>query len=323
MPKNPSTVADAPILKTKRYNQKTKNNVMYVVFLAPAVFCFVMVFLYPTIRTIIMSFFQVEAVTEPVSNWTFFGFGNYKKIFTTPLFLQSLKNIGRIWLIGGLGTMFLSLVFAVALTSGMKGVKFYRSVIYLPNVVSAVAMGTMWINYVYNTDYGLFHDIFKFFGATRLSQTLWTGPSMIFWSMLIAYCFGMVGYHMLIFMSGIEQIPKDYYEAAQIEGANVFQRFGHITLPFLRGCIRTNLVMWTVFTVGFFVWGQLFSPVNLSNGTVAPMNYMYELVFGSSSSAASVRNSGAGAAIGVVMMLIVVITFFLTNFIVKNDDVEL
>jgi multiple sugar transport system permease protein len=75
--------------------------------------------------------------------------------------------------------------------------------------------------------------------------------------------------------------------------------------------------------VGFFVWGQLFSPVNLSNDTVAPMNYMYELVFGSSSSAATARDSGAGAAIAVILMLIVVAVFLATNFIVKNDDAEL
>jgi len=140
--------------------------------------------------------------------------------------------------------------------------------------------------------------------------------------MMVAYCFGMVGYHMLIFISGIDQIPKDYHEAAVIEGANVFQRFIHITLPFLKGCIRTNVVMWTVFTVAFFVWGQLFSPVNLSNATVAPLNYMYELVFGSSSTALTVRDSGSGAAIGVIMMLIVLIVFGLTNFLIKNDDIE-
>jgi multiple sugar transport system permease protein len=141
--------------------------------------------------------------------------------------------------------------------------------------------------------------------------------------MLAAYCFGMVGYHMLIFMSVIEQIPKDYFEAAYLEGANVFQRFFYVTLPNVRGVLRTNLVMWTVFTVGFFVWGQLFSPVNLSNDTVAPMNYMYELVFGSSSSTAAARDSGAGAAIGVILMLMVVAVFLATNFIVKNDDAEL
>jgi len=296
---------------------------MIITFLTPALICYVMVFLYPSIRTTIMSFFAVEGVTDAVSTWRFTGFGNYIKLFKTPIFIQSMANIMKIWIVGGLGVMLVALFFAVALTNGMKGIKFLRSVIYLPNVVSAIAMGTMWISFVYNSDYGLLHNIFKTIGLEQLSQTLWTGPEKLFWSMLVAYSFGMVGYHMLIFMASIEQIPKDYKEAALIEGANVFQRFFRITIPFLKGCFRTNIVMWTVFTVAFFVWAQLFSPVNLSNATVAPMNYMYEIVFGSSSNAATVRDSGAGAAVGVIMMVIVIFAFGLTNLIVKNDDVEL
>jgi multiple sugar transport system permease protein len=304
---------------------KTKKPVL-VIFLAPALLCYVLVFLYPTLRTMVMSLFRVESVSSPVASWEFSGLANYAKLFRTPIFLQSLKNIGRIWFVGGCAVMFMALVFAVILTNNtgkMGGIKFFRSAIYLPNVVSAVAMGTMWINYAYNSDYGLLHSILAALGLEAASHTLWTAPGQLFWSMLAAYCFGMVGYHMLIFISGIEQIPRDFYEAAYLDGANILQRFFFITIPNMRGVIRTNVVMWTVFTVGFFVWGQLFSPVNLSNDTVAPMNYMYELVFGSSSSAATARDSGAGAAIGVILMLSVVIIFFATNFIVKNDDAEL
>jgi multiple sugar transport system permease protein len=302
------------------------NKPVIITFLAPAVVCYILVFLYPTFRTLVMSFFRVESVSSPIASWAFAGFANYEKLFTTPIFLQSLKNIGRIWLVGGCAVMIIALIFAVILTNNtgkMKGTKFFRSAIYLPNVVSAVAMGTMWINYAYNSDYGLLHGILSTLGFDAASHTLWTAPGQLFWSMLAAYCFGMVGYHMLIFISGIEQIPRDFYEAAFLDGANILQRFFFVTVPNMRGVIRTNVVMWTVFTVGFFVWGQLFSPVNLSNDTVAPMNYMYELVFGSSSSAATARDSGAGAAIGVILMLSVVAIFFATNFIVKNDDAEL
>lgn len=300
-----------------------KNKTMIVVFLLPAVFCYVVFFLYPTVRTFVMSFFRIESISDPLAKWRFFGFGNYRKLFMTPIFRKSMLNILRIWLAGGVGTMTMSLLFATILSSGMHGKRFFRSVIYLPNVVSAVAMGTMWINYVYNSDYGLLHTIFQACGLTDAASTLWTGPGRLFWSMLVAYCFGMVGYHMLIFMSGIENIPRDCYEAALLDGCNGLQQFIHVTLPFLRGVTRTNIVMWTVYTVGFFVWGQLFSPVNLSNDTVAPMNYMYELVFGASSSANVARDTGAGAAIGIIMMLVVVIVFFATNLLTKNDDTEI
>lgn len=294
---------------------------MLLAFLTPAIFLYVIVFLYPVIRTIVMSFCNVEGVTDPISTWSFNGLGNYTRSFNDSLFRTSMVNLGRMWLVGGIAVMILALLYAVLLTSGMRGKSFFRSVMYLPYLVSAVAMGTMWLYYALSKEsYGLLNTIGGWLG---FGNTMWTDPQHKFWSMLIAYCFGMVGYHMIIFMSGIERIGVDYYEAATIEGANMLQKFTRITLPLLRGSIRTNLVMWTVACVGFFIWGQVFDPVNLSEQTVMPLNYMYELVFGSSNAAQAVRNSGVGAAIGVMMAIVVVAVFSLTNFIVKNDDVEL
>ena len=199
---------------------------MLVMFLTPAVLLYLIVFLYPTMRTFIMSFCKVEGVTDPVSTWQFSGFTNYVKSFNNNMFQTAMMNLGRLWLVGGIAVMALALVFAVALTNGMKGKKFFRSVIYLPNLVSAVAMGTMWLYYALSKEsYGLLNTIIGWFGG---SNVMWTDPHHKFWSMLIAYCFGMVGYHMLIFMSGIERISADYYEAASIEGANVFKKFSAV-----------------------------------------------------------------------------------------------
>lgn len=294
---------------------------MLVVFLTPAILLFILVFLYPVVRTIVMSFYKVEGVTDPISSWSFNGIANYATAFSDSMFQSAMGNLGKLWVVGGVGVMLLALLYAVVLTSGLRGKSFFRSVIYLPNLISAVAMGTMWLYYALSKEsYGLLNSILRMFGG---NDVMWTDPRYKFWSMLLAYCFGMVGYHMLIFMSGIERIGVDFYEAATIEGANVFQKFWYLTLPLLKGAIRTNLVMWTVSAVGFFIWGQVFDPVNLSYQTVMPLNYMYELVFGSSNAAQAVRNSGIGAAIGVMMAVIVVTVFAITNFIVKNDDVEL
>ena len=293
----------------------------FIAFLAPAILCYLLVFLYPSIRTVLMSFFAVKNVSDPVATWKFYGSGNYVTVFNSSVFIQSLKNIGRIWLFGGLGTMIFALLFAVTLSGNIRGKNFISAVIYLPNVISAVAMGTMWLNYVYNSEYGLLHQFFNLLGLKTAANIIWTGPGLKFWAMLVAYCFGAVGYFMLIFMSGIEQIPTDYYDAAVIEGAKPVKSFFLVTFPFIRGVTRTNIVMWTVSIVGFFLWSQLFSPVNLSYDTVSPMNYMYSIVFGSTSSIEP-RDSGAGAAVGVILMVIVIITFFLTGFIVRNDETE-
>ncbi|MDR1664316.1 MAG: sugar ABC transporter permease [Clostridiales bacterium] len=299
---------------------RKKNNRMIVIFLTPAMLLYLMVFLYPVIRTFIMSLFKVESISQPTGEWSFYGFGNYTDLFSTQLFLTSAGNILKIWFVGGIVVLTLALLFAVILTSGLRLKKFYRTIIYLPNVISAVAMGTMWLNYVYNVDYGIFNNVITAFGG---EPVLWTAPGRLFWSMLIGYGFGMVGYHMLIFISGIERISVDLYEASGIEGANVFQKFFYVTLPLLVGVIRSNVVIWTVFTTGFFVWSRIFTSWAVSNDTVTPVTYMYEMVFGGSSAANTVRNTGGGAAIGVMMALMVVIVSVFMNLVTRKDDVEL
>ena len=91
------------------------------------------------------------------------------------------------------------------------------------------------------------------------------------------------------------------------------------TVKWFNGC----LLYTSVSSVGFFIWGQVFDPVNLSEQTVMPLNYMYELVFGASNAVQAARDSGVGAAIGVMMAVIVVAVFSLTTLIIKNDDAEL
>ena len=287
---------------------------MIIVFLFPAVFLYGLIFFYPTVKTIIMSFFKMGSISDKMSDWVFNGFGNYNNLLNSQLFMQSLKNIFFIWLIGGIIIFFFAMLFAVILTSGVKLKSFFRSIIYLPNVVSAVAMATMWIHYIYNSKYGLLKSIFSLFRMDKLAAMQWTSPNNIFMALVIAYSFGMVGYFMLIFMAGIERIPSDFYEAATIDGANIFQQFFYITLPLLTDVIRTNIVLWTINAIGFFVWSQLFSPLIPETGTITPMVYMYQEVFGGNTVVLD-RNVGNGAAVGVILTLIIVLSFIITNIL--------
>lgn len=298
-----------------------KNRGMIVTFLTPALIFFVLVFLYPIIRTVFMSFYKVESVTAPSSEWTFTGLENYASLYNTQLFRTSMWNLFRIWAVGGVVVMSLALLFAVILNSGIRFKKFFRAVIYMPNIVSAVALATMWLQYVYNTRYGLLTSLFKFLGWEKLAAIQWTDPTHMFWSLLFAYCFGMVGYHMLIFSSGIEKIPTELFEASTIDGANKVRQFRHITVPLLRGVFKTNITMWSITSVGFFVWSQLFSTVTASNQTITPMVYLYLQVFGAGN-AVTERNAGLGAAVGVLMGVCVVCVFMITNVVIKKDDYE-
>ena len=298
-----------------------KNKAMIVTFLAPALFMFIMVFLYPICRTVVMSFFKIEGITDSFSKWQFTGIDNYVKLMNTTLFKTSMWNLFRIWFIGGIIVMSLALLFAVILTSGIRFKSFFRAMIYLPNVVSAVALATMWLQYVYNNQYGLLSGVFKKLGLTSLAKIQWLDSDHKFYALLFAYCFGMVGYHMLIWLSGIERISEDYYEAATLDGANKLGQFRYITLPLLKGVFKTNITMWSVTSVGFFVWSQLFSSVTADNQTITPMVYLYMQIFGAGNSVTE-RNSGLGAAVGVMLSVCVVLIFWLCNHLLKDDDLE-
>lgn len=297
-----------------------RNKTMIICFITPALLAFCFMFVYPVIRTIIMSFFKVESVTGSVDTWQFVGVGNYTRLWDTEIFRTAMINLGRIWLIGGIIVLSLSLLFAVILSSGIRGKKFFRAVIYLPNVISAVALATMWIQYVFSSRYGLLNGMGKALHIEALEKLNWLSSDMKFWAMLIAFCFGAVGYYMLIFLSGIERIPTDYYEAATIDGANRFRQFTNITIPLLKGDFKTNLTFWSVQTIAFYIWSQMFSPVDTEASTIVPVQYMINIVFGNKN--VIERDAGRGAAIGVVLAVFVIAIFFIFNHLIKEEKVE-
>lgn len=298
-----------------------KNKGMIITFLTPAVLFFAVIFIYPILRTLLMSFFNIEGVTDSMSDWSFAGVSNYVSLMQTALFRTAMMNLLRIWLIGGIIVMSISLLLSVILTSGIRFKKFFRAIIYLPNIISAVALATMWLQYVYSSQFGLLKTFFTKLHLTKLATIPWTDGDHKFMALLIAYCFGMIGYHMLIWTSGIERISPDLYEAATIDGANKPQQFRYMTMPLLKGVFKTNITMWSVTSVGFFVWSQLFSTVTAEQSTIVPVQYMYLKMFGAGNTVTA-RDAGLSAAIGVMLCICVVIVFTVCNKVLKDDDLE-
>lgn len=294
-----------------------KSKSMIALFILPCALCLLLMFLYPVVRTVIMSFFQVESLTSAVSSWSFYGLGNYSKIFNSNSFMISMSNMLLIWLVGGVITLALSMLIAVVLTSGIRGSKFFRAAIYLPNIVSAVALATMWVQYVFNYDYGLLNNIVTMLGFDKIK---WLGSDSKFWAMMAAFIFGSVGYYMLIYISGIEGIPKDLYEAATLDGANKVKQFTLITLPLLKGIIKTSITFWSINATTFFLWSKMFSPVQTEESTIVPVIYLYDIVFGGKG--ITQRDAGAGAAVGVVLTLLIIIIYGVMNLLLKKSDLE-
>ena len=294
-----------------------KSKGFIIAFAAPVTLSLLIMYLYPVVRTVLMSFFGIESVTGSMSDWTFNGVDNYIKIFSSPTFQRAMTNMFLIWVVGGIIVLAFALLFAVILTSGIRFKKFFRAAIYLPNIISAVALATMWIQYIYNQDYGLLNQLLR---AIGLEGKNWLGTDMKFWAMLFAFIFGAVGYYMLIFISGIERIPEDLYEAATIDGANKIQQFISMTLPLLRSIFKTNITFWSVNCISFFLWSKMFSPIASEASTMVPVVYLYDTVFGTTGSVQ--RDAGAGAAVGVTLAVFVAIIYFIMNKVLKDDDLE-
>ena len=299
-----------------------RNRSMIIAFAGPATLIFVATFIYPIIRTIVMSFFSIQEITDATDKWKFNGIGNYISLMETPLYRTSWINLFKIFIIGGVITLGASLLLAVILKSGVHGKRFFQAAIYLPNVISAVAMATMWIQYVFNSSYGFLTNLFKALRLDFLADVQWLDADHKFWALLISYCFGMIGHFMLIWVSGIERIGKDYYEAASIDGANKVGQLLYITLPLLKGIFRTNVIMWSISVSGFFIWSKLFSPISADTSTIVPMVYMYDKLFGAENTGDVVRDAGTAAAIGVMLCLFIVLVFTVVNRLIKDDDLE-
>ncbi len=298
---------------------KRRDRIFISTSLAPALICFVVVFIYPMIKTFLMSFFEVPVLSSPYSDWKFVGLNNYSGAMESTVFLASLSNLWKIWLWGGIFTLALALFFAVIIASGVKGKKFWRSIIYLPNTVNAIALGNMWVQYVFQPKYGMFKTLFTKLGWESLAAINWTSPDMIFWSMLGSFVLGSVGYFMLIFLAGIEQIPSDIYESARIDGANPWVQFWKLTFPLIRSVFRTGLTLWTMTAVGFFTWGRMFTTMGIATTTVTPVNYLYNDLFGKG---AATGSAGQAAAIGVMMALVVLVVHVVINKVFKEEVIE-
>ncbi len=299
---------------------RRKGRTLFIIsFLAPAVLCFLLIFLYPTVRTILMSLFHVEFITDDINSWTFIKFENFKTLFGSALFLRSLTNILKIWLIGGVVILLLATLLSVIITSGVKFKNFWRSLIYLPHIISVVALVTMWTQYAFHNQYGMFKTVFEALGLTSLAAFQWTAPQNLFLSMMIAYAYGSVGFYVLILVAGIDGISKDYYEAAEIEGANRVVMFFRITMPLLKDIFKRCIVLYSAGAMGFFAYSSLFS-FSTELATVTPLVYMYDNVFGrATGNVTTPLNVGAGAAVGVLITIMVLLVNVLLDRIIPSD----
>ncbi len=203
----------------------------------------------------------------------FIGLGNYRKLAADPLFVKSLANTlfytAFAVPLGVAGALGLSIL----LNQKIRGITIYRTVYYLPAVVSGVAVALLW-RWIFNPDFGVLNAILS--GVFRVANPphwlwdeQWSKPSLILMSL-----WG-IGGGMVIFLAGLQGIPEQLYEAAQIDGASVIQRFRHITLPMLSPVIFFNLIMGIIGSFQVFVQVYIMTGGGPANSTLFYVLYLF------------------------------------------------
>jgi multiple sugar transport system permease protein len=203
-----------------------KDGIWAFILLLPNFIGFLMFLLIPLVASFFLSFTKWDLMS-PIQ-WV--GFANYIELFKDKTFLKSLWN--TIYFTMGtvpLGII-ISLFLAIALDQGIKGIKIFRAAFFLPVLASMVAVSLVWM-WIYNPEYGLLNYLLSIIGIKGprwLSSINWAMPALI-----ITSIWRGLGFNMLLFLAGLQGIPKGYYEAADIDGAKWFSKFLHITIPLL------------------------------------------------------------------------------------------
>ena len=226
---------------SKKLNKMTKSTVHEAhaafLFLIPAFVGLIVLTYGPLIAVFGLSFFDTGGLAfQP----TFSGLLNYIRLLTEdPYFIDSIKVTAYFSLISVAGCMIYSLIVAMLLNRNIPARGFFRSLFYLPYILPAVATFVGW-SWLYDTNYGFFNYLLNLIGIQKigfLSDSKMVMPSLA----LIAVW--QSGNLIVIFLAGLQSVPRDFHEAAEIDGANFLQRFRHITIPCMTPIIFYNLLM--------------------------------------------------------------------------------
>ena len=177
------------------------------------------------LATLILSLFDWDLIRAPV--WT--GLSNYVALFQNENYLKAFTNTIVFTALYVPGVLIISLFVAVLLNRQIRGLGIFRTIYFLPTVTSAVATALVW-NMIYGKDTGILNF---FLESAGLQSVCWLCTSNAMTSVVIVNIWGAIGEGMIIFLAGLTAIPRDYYEAATVDGANELQQFFRITLPLI------------------------------------------------------------------------------------------
>ena len=262
--------------------------------MAPAIAVMLVFFIIPVIYVVVVSTLKWDGISAP----SVVGIENFVKLLKNSTFQRSLTN-NIIWaLVAGFIQVPLAMLMAIILSRKPRGWKFFRTVYFFPQVISGIALATLW-RAIYNADTGLLNGLLRSIGLGHLAKD-WLGTIETAFPAVLIYWVFYVGYYMVIMMADITTIDTDYYEAATIDGATDFQQAIYITIPLIK---KTSLL--TCVTLASVLGLRQFEQVYMltnggpANTTSTMVLYMYKKM--------QDANYGMASATAVILIIVGVI----------------
>ncbi len=281
-------------------------------FTYPAIILFSVFYCIPIIASFIMSFtnWNIKRINEP----KFTGLKNFERLLHDDYFMLALKNTVLFAVATTIGIVVFGLLLALLLNSAVKGKSFFRTVFYLPAVLSLIVIGIMF-KAVFKLDGGILNQILTALGFSGAVHD-WLGDgSTAMWSIIFVQIWKWSGFAMAIYLAGLQGIPKDYYEAATIDGANVWQRFKNITLPLLAPAFTVVITMNTI--GGFKVFEQVYVMTNggPGNATQVLNTFIYKEF--------SKGSLGRSSAMSLILFVVIAVIAVIINKTLTKREVEM
>jgi multiple sugar transport system permease protein len=272
-------------------------------FLIGAVLCFSFFSWYPIVREVIMSF------QKPVygGGYAFAGWSNYLRIFRDPTFWQAWRNTLEFTLLALVLGYAVPFVVAIVLNELRHARGYLRALVYLP-VMLTPASALLLFAYFYNPQYGLFDDILHFLHLPTSQWVFQPGNGFISTAMVsvvIASTWMNMGSATLIYLAALQNIPGELYEAAELEGAGIFRRIRHVTIPQTRLILTLLLLLQVVATMQMFI--ESFVLTNGGGGVGDNTQSVVMLIYQYAFALSGASNYNSASALGVVLMLVLAV----------------
>ncbi len=232
------------LLNTRDWTLAKREAAAGYTYVMPWVIGFLLLTVGPMLASLYFSFTDYDIVSAP--RWI--GLQNYTQLFQDPLFWKSLQVTLYFAILSLPSSLVTGFFLAILLNQNVRGIKIWRTIYFLPSVLSGVAVTLVWIT-MFNPQVGVVNQILEVLGVkgpSWLSDPDWALPALA-----IMALWG-VGQNMIIYLAGLQSVPKDMYDAAKVDGANSWQSFRSITIPMMSPVLFYNLVLGLIGTFSYF-----------------------------------------------------------------------